>query len=224
MIARNSSFAFRGKAVDVREVGRALGVGYVLEGSVRRAGDRVRITAQLIDAATGAHLWAERYDRPLEDVFAIQDEVARGIVAIVAARVLEEREIAARRRPPRDMRAYDLFLQGYRLSDTDTPEAQAQARELFERARELDPTFARAYTGLAFNHFIRARRCRDRGAARRGPRPAGGSAAGGAGAGARPQRRSHPLHARLHVPDVARLRPRRAPPRPGAGHEPERRR
>ena len=157
VIARNSSFAFRGKAMDVREIGRALGAGFVVEGSVRRAGARVRITAQLIDAATGAHLWAERYDRPLEDVFAIQDEVARGIVAIVAARVLEEREIAARRRPPRDMRAYDLFLQGYRLSDTDTPEAQAQARELFERARELDPTFARAYTGLAFNHFMRAR-------------------------------------------------------------------
>ena len=124
VIARNSSFAFRGKAVDVREIGRALGAGYVVEGSVRRAGDRVRITAQLIDAATGAHLWAERYDRPLEDVFAIQDEIARGIVATVAARVLEESEIAARRRPPRDVRAYDLFLQGYRLSDTDTPEAQ----------------------------------------------------------------------------------------------------
>ena len=86
VIARNSSFAFRGKAMDVREIGRALGAGFVVEGSVRRAGARVRITAQLIDAATGAHLWAERYDRPLEDVFAIQDEVARGIVAIVAAR------------------------------------------------------------------------------------------------------------------------------------------
>ena len=90
VIARNSSFAFRGKAMDVREIGRALGAGYVVEGSVRRAGERVRITAQLIDAATGAHLWAERYDRPLEDVFAIQDEIARGIVATVAARVLEE--------------------------------------------------------------------------------------------------------------------------------------
>jgi adenylate cyclase len=156
VIARNSSFAFRGKAADVREISRALGAGYVVEGSVRRAGNRVRITAQLIEATTGAHLWAERYDRPLEDVFAIQDEVARGIVATVAARVLEESELAARRRPPRDMRAYDLFLQGYRLSDVDTPEAQDQARRLFERARELDPSFARACTGLAFNHFIRA--------------------------------------------------------------------
>jgi TolB-like protein/Flp pilus assembly protein TadD len=155
VIARNSTFAFRGKAHDIREIGRALGAGYVVEGSVRRAGDRVRITAQLIDAANGAHLWAERYDRPFEDVFAVQDEIARGIVAIVAVRVLQEHEAVARRRPPRDMRAYDLFLQGYRLSDTPTPEAQAQARELYERARAVDPTFARAYTGLAFNHYIR---------------------------------------------------------------------
>jgi TolB-like protein len=156
VIARNSSFAFRGKAQDVREVGRALGAGYVVEGSVRRAGDWVRITAQLIEATSGAHLWAERYDRPLQDVFAIQDEVARGIVATVAVRVLDETEAAARRRPPQDVCAYDLFLQGYKLSDTFTPEAQARARELFERARKLDPTLARAYTGLAFNHLIRA--------------------------------------------------------------------
>src|SRR4051794_17049856 len=156
VIARNSSFAFRGKAVDVREIGRALGAGYVVEGSVRCAGERVRITAQLIDAAMGAHLWAERWDRPLDDVFAVQDEIARGIVATVAARVLEASEVAARRRPPRDVRAYDLFLQGYRLSDTYTPEAQARAKDLFERARQVDPTFARAYTGLAFNHYMRA--------------------------------------------------------------------
>ena len=156
VIARNSSFAFRGKDVDVREVGRTLGAGYVVEGSVRRAASRIRITAQLVDARTGTHLWAERYDRPLEDVFAIQDEIARGIVATVAARVLEDSEAAARRRPPRDMQAYDLFLQGRRLSDSFTPGAQAQARAFFERARELDPSFARAYTGLAFNHLNRA--------------------------------------------------------------------
>jgi adenylate cyclase len=156
VIARNSTFAFRGKAADVREIGRALGAGYVVEGSVRRAGERVRITAQLVDAGSGAHLWAERWDRPLGDVFAVQDEIARGIVATVAARVLEESEAAARRRPPRDVRAYDLFLQGYRLSDMHAPGTQERARELFERARELDPTFARACTGLAFNHYMRA--------------------------------------------------------------------
>jgi adenylate cyclase len=156
VIARNSSFAFRGKAVDVREIGRALGAGYVVEGSVRCAGERVRITAQLIDAGSGAHLWAERWDRPLEDVFAVQDEIARGIVATVAARVLEASEAAARRRPPQDVRAYDLLLQGRRLSDVFAPGAQERAKELFEQARALDPTLARAYTGLAFNHLNRA--------------------------------------------------------------------
>lgn len=156
VIARNSSFAFRGKAADVREIGRALGAGYVVEGSLRRAGKRVRISAQLVDAATGAHLWAERWDRPLGDVFAVQDEIARGIVVTVAARVLDESEAVARRKPLQDVRAYDLFLQGYKLSDTFTPDAQAQARTLFERALALDPSMARACTGLAFNHLIRA--------------------------------------------------------------------
>jgi TolB-like protein/class 3 adenylate cyclase len=156
VIARNSSFAFRGKSVDVREVGRALGAGYVVEGSVRRGGNRVRITAQLIAAGTGTHLWAERWDRPLEDVFAVQDEIARGIVATVASRVLEDSETVARRRAPADVRAYDLFLQGHRLSDRFNPGDQDRARELFLQARDLDPGFARAYTGLAFNHLNRA--------------------------------------------------------------------
>jgi TolB-like protein/class 3 adenylate cyclase len=100
VIARNSSFSFRGKDVDVREVGRVLNADYVVEGSVRRVGDWVRITAQLINAATGSHLWAERYDRAFEDVFAIQDEIARGVVATVARRIEEEAEAVARRRPP----------------------------------------------------------------------------------------------------------------------------
>jgi adenylate cyclase len=156
VIARNSSFAFRGKAVDVRAVGRALNADYVVEGSVRRAGERVRINAQLVNAASGAHLWAERYDRPLEDVFAIQDEIARGVVATVAQRIQEATEVAARRRPPQDIRAYDLFLQGNRLSDVFTPDAQDQAQAYFEQARELDPTFARAYTGLAWLYLNRA--------------------------------------------------------------------
>jgi adenylate cyclase len=128
----------------------------VVEGSVRRAENRVRITAQLINAVTGAHLWAERYDRALEDVFALQEEIARRIVATVALRVIEESEIAARRRQPEDIRAYDLFLQGLRLSDVFTPEARTKVQTLFEQARNLDPTFARAYTGLAYHHLNRA--------------------------------------------------------------------
>ena len=156
VIARNSTFSFRGKTVDVRDVGRSLGAGYVVEGSVRRAGDRVRITAQLVDATNGGHLWAERYDRAVEDVFAIQEEIAQNIVATVAQRVREDSEIAARRRPPEDIRAYDLFLQGHRLSDVFTPEAQERVQALYEQALQIDPTFARAYTGLAFSHLTRA--------------------------------------------------------------------
>ena len=156
VIARNSTFSFRGQSVDVRDVGRSLGAGYVVEGSVRRAGDRVRITAQLVDAANGLHLWAEKYDRAVEDVFAIQEEIAQNIVATVAQRVREDSEIAARRRPPEDIRAYDLFLQAHRLSDVFTPEAQERVQALYEQALQIDPTFARAYTGLAFSHLTRA--------------------------------------------------------------------
>ncbi|MGO4437633.1 adenylate/guanylate cyclase domain-containing protein [Rhizobium sp. RAF56] len=156
VIARNSSFAFRGQGTDLREIGRKLGAGYIVEGSVRRAGNRVRITAQLVEAESGTHLWAERYDRALEDVFAIQEEISQHIVATVAQRVRDDREVAARRRRPEDMLAYDLFLQGNRLSDDFTPGTQDRAAALFERAIEIDPTFARAYTGLAYIVLTRA--------------------------------------------------------------------
>jgi hypothetical protein len=156
VIARNSSFSFRGQSVDVREVGRAVGASYVVEGSIRRAGNRVRITAQLLDAVSGSHLWAERYDRGLEDVFAIQEEIAQSIVATVAQRVVDAGEAAARRRPPEDVRAYDLFLKGLRVDDTFTPEGQARVEALYEQARAIDPTFARAYSGLAYIHLNRS--------------------------------------------------------------------
>ncbi|MGF9762483.1 peptidoglycan-binding protein [Microvirga sp. 0TCS3.31] len=156
VIARNSSFSFRDKDVDVREIGQTLSADYIVEGSVRRLGDRVRITAQLINAATGSHLWAERYDRSFDDVFAIQDEIARGVVATAARRIEDDTEAVARRRPPQDMRAYDLFLQGHRLTDVFTDDGQMRARAFLERARDLDPTFARAYTGLAFHYLNQA--------------------------------------------------------------------
>jgi adenylate cyclase len=156
VIARHSSFSFRSQSVDVREIGQTLGAGYVVEGSVRRAGSRVRITAQLVDAVTGCHLWAERYDRSVEDVFSIQEEIAQSIVATVAQRVIESSEVAARRRPPEDIRAYDLFLQGYRISDVFTPEAQIKVKAFFEQALQIDPGFARAYTGLAYVYINRA--------------------------------------------------------------------
>ena len=156
VIARNSSFSFRGKSTDVREIGRVLGAGYVVEGSVRRAGGRVRITSQLVETATGAHLWVERYDGALEDVFAVQEEIAQSITATVAQRIIQDSEAAARRRQPEDIRAYELFLQGNRLSDVFTPEAQARAQAFFEQALRIDPGFARAHTGLAWIYLNRS--------------------------------------------------------------------
>jgi tetratricopeptide (TPR) repeat protein len=117
----------------------------------------VRITAQLIDAASGAHLWAERYDRALEDVFAVQEEIAQSIVATVAQRVVDAGELAARRRPPQDIRAYDLFLKALRLGGTSfRPDVLAQIEALYEKALAIDPTFARAYSGLAYIHRDRS--------------------------------------------------------------------
>jgi adenylate cyclase len=112
VIAPNSSFQYKAKAVDIRQVGRELSVRYVLEGSVRRSGDLVRITAQLIDAATGAHRWAERYDRKLHHVFAVQDEVARAIVAILAAHVNRAEVERALLKPPAAWEAYEYYLRG----------------------------------------------------------------------------------------------------------------
>jgi adenylate cyclase len=159
VIAQNSSFAFRGKNVDVREIGRSLGASHVIEGNVRRAGDRVRINAKLVDASTGTHLWAERYDRALADVFAVQEEIAQSIVIRVAERVIDEREMAARRRPPQDLRAYDLFLRALRFGGASfTPDVLAQLEALYLQIIAIDPSFARAYSGLAYIHRDRSTR------------------------------------------------------------------
>src|SRR5262249_13333018 len=130
VIARNSSFQYRDKAVDVRRVARELGVHYVVEGSLRKAANRVRITAQLIDALTGNHLWSERYDRPLEDVFAVEDEVVRTIVATLAGR-LEEHEVgAAVRKPTGNLAAYDALLRGVEHLRGYAGDDNRRAREL----------------------------------------------------------------------------------------------
>jgi len=149
VIARNSSFQYRGKAVDIKRVGRELGVRYVLEGSVQRSGGRVRVTAQLVDALSGNHLWAERYDRDLQDIFIVQDEVVQTIVSTLVPRLESEEFELAKRRAPQNLRAYDLWLHGNRSANLWTAEGNAAARRYFDEAKQLDPAFGRAYAGLA---------------------------------------------------------------------------
>jgi adenylate cyclase len=141
VIARNSSFTFKGKAVDVKEVGRRLGVRYVLEGSVRKAAGKVRITGQLIDAITGAHIWADRFERDLTDVFALQDEVTVAVVSAIQPKLLQAEIALATRRRPENLTAYDFYLRAVQQSYSLTREGLAEAIRLAHRALELDPRF-----------------------------------------------------------------------------------
>ena len=153
VIARNSSFQYKGQSVDIKKVSRELGVLYVLEGSVRRAGDKIRINAQLIDATTGGHLWAERYDRDLKDIFALQDEVTQKIVAALAVKLTEDEQKRLVRKYTDNIEAYDFYLQGMEYKNRYTKEANIQARQMFERAIDLDPEFAAAYARNGFHPF-----------------------------------------------------------------------
>ena len=151
VVARTSSFAFRSREQDVREIGARLAVGSILEGSVRRAGTRIRVTAQLINVSDGCHLWSERFEREITDVFAIQDEISQAIARKL--RVGIGREGQAARRPTADLEAYNLYLQGrYHLSKW-TPEGFARAQACFEQAIARDPDFALAYDALAEHHW-----------------------------------------------------------------------
>jgi adenylate cyclase len=156
VIARNSSFQYKGKAADVRQVGSDLGVRYVLEGSVRRGGDRLRISAQLIDAATGVHRWAEHYDRKLEDVFAVQDAVVRTIVALLAAHVRRAETERSRAKSPNSWQAYDYYLQAIEayasFNSSLSLEALYETRRLLERSLAIDRNFAPAYVILAYTY------------------------------------------------------------------------
>ena len=156
VIARNSSFAYRGRTIDVKAVGRMLGARYVLEGSVRKAGNRVRVTGQLIDATTGHHLWAERYDRVLEDVFAIQDELTDGIVGALEAAAMRVEHERARRKPPGNLDAWDANLRGWWHFQRFTREDHAAAMPLFRRSLELDASQARAHGGIAMVRLCEA--------------------------------------------------------------------
>jgi TolB-like protein/class 3 adenylate cyclase/Tfp pilus assembly protein PilF len=152
VIARNSSFTYKGKAVDIKQVGRELGVRYVLEGSVRKAGNRIRITGQLIDAITGAHIWADRFDSELEDIFDLQDRVTISVLGAIAPR-LERAEIErAQRKPTENLRAYDYYLRALSNNYRATAEANIEQLGLAKIAIAIDPEFAAAYAlaALAF--------------------------------------------------------------------------
>ena len=156
VIARNSSFIYKGKAVHLQQIGNELGVGYVVEGSVRKDGGRVRITAQLNDVATGSHIWAERYDRDLADVFAVQDEITEAIVAAIEPQLYAAENFRARRKPPDSMDAWDLVMRGlshyWRVTRQDNVVAQA----LLEKATAIDPNYGRAFGVLATSHTFSA--------------------------------------------------------------------
>jgi tetratricopeptide (TPR) repeat protein len=155
VIARNSSFTYKGKAVDIKQVGRELGVRYVLEGSVRKSRNRIRITGQLIDAISGAHLWADRFEGGLEDIFDLQDQVTMSVVGAVSPK-LEQAEIErAKRKPTENLDAYDYYLRGTADLERASREANEKALKLFYKAIDLDPTYASPYAAAARCYTLR---------------------------------------------------------------------
>jgi len=150
VIARNSSFTYKGKAVDIRQVGRELGVRYVLEGSVRKAGNRIRITTELADAAKGGHLWADHFDGALEDVFELQDRVTASVVGVIAPRIEQAEIERARRKPAGNLEAYDLALRALALMQSPRRPENEQALSLLRRAVQIDPSYARGTASLSF--------------------------------------------------------------------------
>ena len=156
VIARNSSFTYKGQAVEVTRVAEELGVRYVIEGSVRKAGNRVRISAQLIDATNGRHVWAERYDRGLDDIFDLQDEMTQTIVGAVEPELsAAERERAARK-PPGSLDAWETYQRGLLHLWSFTKDDMTESQRLFRRVHELDPTFATAYAYESYSHYLDA--------------------------------------------------------------------
>jgi adenylate cyclase len=144
VMARNTMFTYKGRPVDVRAVGRELGVRYVLEGSVRKAGDRVRVTAQLLEATTGNHLWAERYDGSLQDIFAIQDEITASVVGRIGPELLAAEHVRASRKPPQSLDAWECVMRALFLCSQLSDECSQDALHLLERAIDLDPGYAQA--------------------------------------------------------------------------------
>src|SRR5271156_2830845 len=149
VIARNSCFTYKGRAVDVKQVGRELGVRYVLEGGLRKAGNRIRVTAQLVEAETGKHVWAERYDRDLADIFPLQDEITEAVTVAVAPAIADAELHRAMRKPPGSLDAWAAYQRGLWHVSKYTPDDNALAQRFFQQAIDLDPTFSGAYGGLA---------------------------------------------------------------------------
>jgi len=154
VIARNSTFTYKGKPVKVQQVAEELGVRYVLEGSVRKAGDKIRITAQLIDALNGHHLWSKRYDRNLSDIFAVQDEITKNIITAMQVKLTAGEEVKAAAKGTKNLEAYLKFLQAKELVDRINPESNALAKQLAEEAIALDPGYAWAYYALGRTHTL----------------------------------------------------------------------
>ena len=154
VIARNSVFTYKDRPVKVQQVSKDLGVRYVLEGSVRKAGERVRITAQLVDAASGGHIWADRYDKNLGDIFALQDEVTQKIVTVLAVKLGDEEYRRIAQKDTDNLLAYDYFLRGLEFYNRFTKKANTQARLMFNKAIELDPQYATAYVKVGWTHLV----------------------------------------------------------------------
>jgi adenylate cyclase len=154
VIARNSSFTYKGRAVDVKQVSRELGVRYVVEGSVRRSGDQVRIAAQLIDATSGHHLWAERYDRTLRDIFALQDEIVDGVIGALEQTLGRAERERAIRKVPQNLDAWDCVQRGWWHLFRGTRDDVVEGQSLFRKAGELDAHFSPAFSSLALSHLF----------------------------------------------------------------------
>jgi adenylate cyclase len=152
VIARNSTFVYKGQAVDVKKIGRDLGVRYVVEGSVRKAGNRIRITGQLVDAATGAHVWADRYDGALDDIFELQDQITASVIGAVEPNLRQAEIDRARRKRPDSLDAYDLYLRAFPHAYANTPDDGREALRLLEQALRLEPTYAAAHGIAAWCH------------------------------------------------------------------------
>src|SRR5205814_2763141 len=149
VVARNTAFTYKGKTAEVQEVAKELGVDFVLEGSVRKAGPRVRVTGQLIDGRNGGHVWADRYDRDLTDIFAIQDEITHAIVEQLKVKLLPQEKKIIAQAPTANVEAYTYYLRGREFLHRHSKSYYQLARRMFAKAVELDPLYARAYAGIA---------------------------------------------------------------------------